>query len=208
MALFGRKDENLFQLFSESARMVVRGGDIINDLVNDYRDLETKMAQLTAMENEADELIQDLIRKLNSSFILPFDREDAFQLAHRLATTLDYITGIVDRMILYQAGSPNTRVREMVDVLYEALLLQEQAFGYLNKVEQNKKKIFDCCNKIRELERKQDHLYRSGLVDLFENQKDPIEIIKWREIYEHIEMAVDHVQDVADVIRNICVKYS
>ncbi|HHW61163.1 MAG TPA: DUF47 family protein [Syntrophomonadaceae bacterium] len=208
MALFGRKDEDLFQLFSDSAGMVVQAGDIVKELVDDYQDLEGRLEQLTEMEHEADLIIQALIRKLHSSFILPFDREDAFQLANRLANTLDYITGIVDRMILYQPGPPNQRVREMVDVLYEALLLQEQAFNYLDKVDHNKKKIFDCCNKIRILERKQDNLYRSGLVDLFENEKDPIEIIKWREIYEHIEMAVDHVQEVADVIRNICVKYS
>lgn len=208
MALFGRKDEDLFQLFSDSAGMVVQAGDIVRELVDDYQDLEGRLEQLTEMEHEADLIIQALIRKLHSSFILPFDREDAFQLANRLASTLDYITGIVDRMILYQPGPPNQRVREMVDVLYEALLLQEQAFNYLDKVDHNKKKIFHCCHQIRLLERKQDHLYRSGLVDLFENEKDPIEIIKWREIYEHIEMAVDHVQDVADVIRNICVKYS
>ena len=80
MRLFGRKDQELFALFRESARMVIRGGDILRTVVNDYTDLDVKMAKLTAMEHEGDRMIQELVRRLNTSFILPFDREDAFQL--------------------------------------------------------------------------------------------------------------------------------
>lgn len=208
MALFGRKDENLFHLFTESSRVVVRGGDILNDVINDYRDLDLKMAKLLELENEGDRIIEQLLNRLNTSFILPFDREDAFQMVQKLAATLDYITGIIDRMILYKAGEPDQRVKEMVAVLYEALLLQQKAFNLIDKVEQNKRAIFECCEQIRQLERKQDNLYRSGLAALFENESQPLKVIKWREVYEHIEMAMDHIEDVGDVIRNICVKYS
>jgi len=198
----------LFLLFSECARVVVRGGDILLNVINDYTDLDIKMAKLTAMEHEGDRLIQDLVNRLNTSFILPFDREDAFQLVQKISTTLDYITGIIDRMILYKTGEPDDRVKEMVKVLYEALLLQEKAFNLIDRVEHNKKEILECCEQIRKLERKQDNLYRSGVAGLFENEDDPIFIIKWREIYEHIEMAQDYVQDVAELISNICIKYS
>lgn len=208
MRLFGTKDEHLFKLFSDSARMVVRGGEILQDVVDDYTELDIKMAKLTAMEHEGDQLLQDLMRRLNTSFILPFDREDALQLVQKLSTTLDYITGIIDRMILYKAGSPDHRVKEMVKVLNEALLLQERAFNLIANLESNNKEILDCCEQIRQLERKQDALYRSGVALLFENENDPIAIIKWREVYEHIEMAQDYVQDVGDLISNICVKYS
>ncbi len=209
MALFGRKDENLFFLFEESSRVVVRGGDILNDIIADYRDLDVKMSKLLDLENEVDRIIEQLVGRLNTSFIMPFDREDAFQLVQKLSTTLDYITGIIDRMILYKTGEPDQRVREMVEVLYSALLLQQKAFKLIDKVESNKKPIFECCEEIRKLERKQDNLYRSGLANLFENEKNkPLNIIKWREVYEHIEMATDHVEDVGNLIRNICVKYS
>ena len=209
MALFGRKDENLFFLFEESSRVVVRGGDILNDIIKDYRDLDVKMSKLLDLENEGDRIIEQLVGRLNASFIMPFDREDAFQLVQKLSTTLDYITGIIDRMILYKTGEPDQRVKEMAEVLYSALLLQQKAFKLIDKVESNKKPIFECCEEIRKLERKQDNLYRSGLADLFENEKDkPLKIIKWREVYEHIEMATDHVEEVGNLIRNICVKYS
>lgn len=209
MRLFGRKDEELFILFRESARMVVRGGEILRSVVNDYNDLDVKMAKLTAMEHEGDRIIQGLVRRLNTSFILPFDREDAFQLVQKLSTTLDYITGIIDRMILYKTGQPDARVREMVEVLCDTLHLQEKAFNLIDRIEQNKKAIMDCCLEIGQLERKQDLLYRNGVAYLFEHhENDPLSIIKWREVYEHIEMAQDHVQDVGELISNICVKYS
>lgn len=209
MRLFGRKDQELFTLFSESARMVVRGGDILRNVVDDYNDLDVKMAKLTAMEHEGDRIIQELVRRLNTSFILPFDREDAFQLVQKLSTTLDYITGIIDRMILYKAGKPDERVIEMVNVLYEALQLQEKAFNLIDHIEQNNKEILDCCREIGRLERRQDLLYRNGVAYLFEHHEDdPVSIIKWREVYEHIEMAQDYVQDVGELISNICVKYS
>jgi predicted phosphate transport protein (TIGR00153 family) len=208
MRLFGRKDEQLFALFKESARVVVRGGDILQEVVNDYRDLDVKMAKLTAMEHEGDLIIEDLVRRLNTSFILPFDREDAYRLVQKLSTTLDYITGIIDRMILYKAGQPDERVKEMVQVLLETLQYQNEAFNLLDKVEKNKKEILDYCEQIRKLERKQDNLYRNGLAALFENEEDPVAIIKWREVYEQIELAQDYLEDLSELMSNICVKYS
>lgn len=208
MRLFGRKDEYLFMLFSESARVVVQGGEILKNVVYDYTDLDVKMARLTAMEHEGDKIIEELVKRLNTSFILPFDREDAFQLVQSLSVVFDYITGIIDRMILYKAGPPNSQVMEMVEVLLEGIAIQARAFNLLNKVEQNKKEILHCCNQITKLERKQDSLYRNGLAQLFEEENDPIVIIKWREVYEHIEMAQDNVQRVGELISNIVVKYS
>ncbi|SHG56132.1 hypothetical protein SAMN02745221_00467 [Thermosyntropha lipolytica DSM 11003] len=208
MRFFGRQDKELYLLLNESARVVLRGGEILQEVVYDYQDLELKLAKLTALEHEGDRIIEELVRRLNASFILPFDREDAFALVQSLAVVLDYITGIIDRMILYKAGEPDNRVKEMVEVLLEAIKLQEKAFNLLNKVEQNKNEIIACCEEITYLERKQDNLYRNGLAILFENENDPMQIIKWREIYEHIEMAQDYVQEVAELLSGIVVKYS
>lgn len=208
MALFGNKDENLFFLLSESARVVVNGGDILNDVVNNYIDLDSKMASLTALENEGDRIIETLVRKLHTSFILPFDREDALQLVQKLASTLDYITGIIDILILIKQGKPNDRIKQMIEVLYDAILLQKKAIGLLSRLEQNKTIMLEYCEQIRQLEHKQDKYYRQGLADLFENEKNAVRILKWRGVYEHIELAQDHIEDVADLLRNMCIKYS
>lgn len=208
MGLFGRKDDQLFELFAETARVVIKGSEILKSVVDDYTQLDAKMTKLTAMEHEGDRIIQELVKKLNTSFILPFDREDAFRLVQKLSATLDYITGIIDRMILYNTGKPDDLVREMVGVLIDALILQERMLNLLDKVDKNKKEIFQCCDEIRMLERKQDTLYRNGVATLFEHEDDPIFIIKWREVYEQIEMAQDYVEDMSELMRNICVKYS
>lgn len=208
MALFGKRDENLFFLLEESARIVVKGGDILIDVITDYKDLDAKMAQMTALESEGDYLIEALVLKLHKSFILPFDREDALKLAQELAATLDYITGIIDIMILYKTGHPDQKTREMAATLYEALVLQEKAFQLLRRLEQNKDTMLAYCEQIRQLEHKQDNYYRSALADLFENEKNAVNIIKWRGVYEHIEMGMDHVEDVADLLRSITIKYS
>jgi uncharacterized protein Yka (UPF0111/DUF47 family) len=88
------------------------------------------------------------------------------------------------------------------------LLLQEKAFKLLNRLEQNKKTLLEYSEKIRLLEHKQDKYYRNGLADLFDNEKNAVNIIKWRGVYEQVEMAMDHVEDVANLLRNICIKYS
>ncbi|MDD4775606.1 MAG: DUF47 family protein [Syntrophomonas sp.] len=208
MALFGNKDENLFFLFNESARVVVAGGDILNDVVENYNNLDAKMASLTALENEGDRIIETLVRKLHTSFILPFDREDALQLVQKLASTLDYITGIIDILCLIKQGKPNAWIKQMINVLYEALLLQSKAIQLLSRMEQNKMMMLEYCEQIRQLEHKQDKYYRQGLGDLFENEKNAVRILKWRGVYEHIEMAQDHIEDVANLLRNIAIKYS
>ena len=208
MALFGNKDENLFFLFSESARVVLDGGDILNDVVENYVDLDGKMASMTALENEGDRIIETLVRKLHTSFILPFDREDALQLVQKLASTLDYITGIIDILCLIKQGKPNAWIKQMIDVLYEALLLQKKAIQLLPKLDQNRKMMLEYCEQIRQLEHKQDKYYRQGLGDLFENEKNAVRILKWRGVYEHIEQAQDHIEDVAILLRNIAIKYS
>ena len=98
MRLFGTKDEQLFMLFSESARVVVRGGDILQNVVNDYNDLDIKMAKLTAMEHEGDRIIQELIRRLNTSFFSPLTGK-MLSAGQQLSTPL-IISRIIDRMII------------------------------------------------------------------------------------------------------------
>lgn len=208
MGLFGKKDEKLFKLFVESAKVVVKGGDILVSVAEDYNDLDTKMANLTQMEHEGDKIIQQLVEKLNSSFVLPFDREDAFELVQKLDATLDYITGIVDRMILYKTGAPNQTVRDMVQILYQALKEQEAAFAMLENLDSKKGSIMKCAETIRNLEKKQDSMYRTSMAALFEKETDPIKIIKWKEVYENIETATDYLEDVGDLLSNLCIKYS
>ena len=205
---FGSKDYKLFDLFGASANVVVRAGAIIKDVVENYDNLDERMNQLTKLEDEGDQIIEALVQKLNQSFILTFDREDAYALVQKLDSILDYIAGIVDRIVLYKAAQPNQVVSNMVEVLEKAIILQERAFTYFSDFEHKRKQIMECCDQISNLEKQQDMLYRQAMVDLFQGKYDAMTVIKWKEIYEHIETTLDRCEDVSNLIRGICIKYS
>lgn len=205
---FGSLDYKLFDLYGASANIVVRAGAIIKELVEDYDRLDERMNQLTALEDEGDRIIEELVHKLNQSFILPFDRDDAYALVQALGSILDYIAGIVDRIVLYQATQPNQVVSNLIDVLQQAIKLQEDAFKMFTDFENKRKKIMLCCDRIAELEKQGDALYRQAMADLFEGHYDAMNVIKWKEIYEHIETTLDRCEDVSNLIRGICIKYS
>lgn len=208
MWLFGRKDYKLFDLFGASANVVVRAGDIVKNVVEHYDNLDEQMNQLTALEDEGDQIIEALMQKLNQSFILPFDREDAYALVQKLDSILDYIAGIVDRIILYKVTLPNPVVSNMIEVLEKAITVMEKAFIMLSDLEDKRQKIMDCCEEIMALEKECDMLYRQGVAELFHGQYDAMTIIKWKEIFEHIETTLDRCEDVSNLISGICVKYS
>ncbi len=208
MWLFGRKDYKLFDLFGASANVVVRAGTIVQDVVKNYDNLDERMNQLTALEDEGDQIIEDLMQKLNQSFILPFDREDAYALVQKLDSILDYIAGIVDRIILYKVTLPNPVVSNMIEVLEKAIKLMEKAFKMLSDIEDKRREILACCDEIMALEKKCDSLYRQAVAELFQGQYDAMTIVKWKEIFEHIETTLDRCEDVSNLISGICVKYS
>ncbi len=208
MWLFSRKDYKLFDLFGASANVVVRAGTIVKDVVKNYDNLDERMNQLTALEDEGDQIIEDLMQKLNQSFILPFDREDAYALVQKLDSILDYIAGIVDRIILYKVTLPNPVVSNMIEVLEKAIRLMEKAFKMLSDIEDNRREILACCEEIMALEKECDTLYRQAVAELFHGQYDAMTIIKWKEIFEHIETTLDRCEDVSNLISGICIKYS
>ncbi|NPV26027.1 MAG: DUF47 domain-containing protein [Firmicutes bacterium] len=205
---FGQKDYQLFRMFSESARVVTCAGEIVRDVVYNYKSLDERLAELEALENEGDKIIEQLMQKLNQSFVLPFDREDAYSMAQKLDSILDYITGIIDRMILYKPGVPNQVVRDLVETLLMAIKEQEKAFKLLESFESKRNQIIECCENIKRLEKKGDILYRQAMAELFQGVQEAMQIIKWKEIYEHIETTLDRCEDVSTLINGICIKYS
>ncbi|MDH7479282.1 MAG: DUF47 family protein [Syntrophomonadaceae bacterium] len=205
---FGKKDTKLFELFSLSANVVVRASAIVKDIVTDYEDLHEKMKALMVLEDEGDQLIEELVHKLNQSFILPFDREDAYAMVQELDSILDYLAGIVDRIVLYKAAQPNKVVSDLAEVLDKSVGLMETAINLLRDLESRRREIVNCCDQIVDLERKGDNLYRLAMADLFDGGHDVMTVIKWKEIYEHIENTLDRCEDVGNLIRGICIKYS
>ncbi|MFZ5626450.1 MAG: DUF47 domain-containing protein [Bacillota bacterium] len=197
-----------FELFSKNGQAISQAARILKETVNDMSKLETNMATLKRIESEGDEITRQLLDELNSALITPFDREDVFRLAQFLDDILDYIYCTADRMILYRATEPTQCVKELAEVLADVCARVEKAVCLLNKVSANQEEIVKLCREINSLESRGDAIFRAGIQSLFDTAKDPMDFIRWKEIYEHMEHLLDLCEDVGDVLKGVVLKYA
>ena len=205
---FKPKEDDFFKLFIESSLILRQGAYVLTDVMNDYTQLEVKMQQISDLEHQADDINDAIIDKLNQTFITPLDREDIYSLATMLDDVVDFLQGTMQRMVLYKAGKPTEGATQLVNVLAECTEEMVLAFTALKNIRGNQQKLLDNAKKIGELESKGDHIYRREVALLFETCPDPIEIIKWKEILEHIENALDHCESIGDLLRGVVMKYA
>ncbi len=199
------KQEGFFELFEKQVKTVTRGAYALADLVNDYTDIEDKAFKLKAIEHDGDEVAHEIIRKLNMTFVTPLDREDIHSLAQELDDILDYIEGAADRMVLYEIKEPTESAVKLVKILVESAELVEEAVTRLRDLKQLSA-IRETCIAVNRLENQGDQVNRAAMAKLFQMHDQPIEALKWREIYYNIETAIDRCEDVADILESIALK--
>jgi len=204
---FKPRDDYFFNSFDKMAGLLIEGTAILKDYVVNNGDPLPRLEKLNQLEAEGDNLFGATLDKLNTSFITPFDREDIYELSKELNKILDHIQGTMEKIVLYKTGQPkDTSIRQMVVVLENAVTEVLNAVSDLRNLNQNYQHVLACCDLIRQYENEGDHLYRQGLAELFET-KDAIEIIKWKEILEHLESTLDYCQDASYVLKGVAVKY-
>ena len=159
------------------------------------------------LEHDGDAVTHQIMAELHRSFITPFDREDIALLAHSLDEVTDYIHSSADMMILYKVGQPTARARELADVIVQATVEVEKTVSEIHE-RINREKLLKGCMEINRLENDGDAIYRAALAELFSDSTDTASLIKWREIYEHMEMAIDRCEDVANVLEGVALKYA
>lgn len=201
------REEKFFDLFDQVAEKVVLAAEALELALLDYGHLAETCERVRLLEHEADRLVHEIMDRLNKTFVTPLDREDILSLAHVMDDVLDFSESSIDRMLLYGIKGPVPYSLEMAQVLVRAAQQIRQGvtglrnFGDLSG-------ILDPCVRINELENQGDSLNRQALRDLFTGHHDAVTIIKWREIYDHLETAIDRCEDVADVLESIAVKNS
>jgi predicted phosphate transport protein (TIGR00153 family) len=199
------KQENFFDLFEKQVKTVSRGAHALVDLVTNFTDIEDKAFKLKAIEHDGDEIAHEIIRKLNMTFVTPLDREDIHSLAQELDDILDYTEGAADRMVLYEIKEPTESAIKLAKILAEAAELVEEAVTRLRDLKQLSS-IRETCIAVNRLENQGDQINRAAMAKLFQMHDQPIEALKWREIYYNIETAIDRCEDVADVLESITLK--
>jgi len=202
------KEEVFFELFRESAGIVKEGSQMMQHMMGCYECMENRLSELLNLQERGDEVTDTIIRRLDETFITPFDREDIYSLARGLDEILDAICSSVDKMVLYKIGKPLEDFNRMVTVFGKNAETICETVLLLKNVKKNYDAIMVKCQEIKKLESEGDHLYRTGVAKLFENGMPPLEVIKWKEVYHQIEKALDRSEKVGKTIQGLVLKYA
>jgi predicted phosphate transport protein (TIGR00153 family) len=201
------KEEKFFDLFYELAIKIEEAGELFLDMVEHYEYSEQKIAKLKELEQEADVITHRTYEKMHKTFLTPIDREDIYALVNKMDSILDMIEASAARMSLYKVKVPAKEIIDQAKILNKAIKKVKYIVHAMKNMK-NAKMILDACVEINTLENEGDIVMRMTMTRLFEQEKDPIELIKWKEIFERIEEAIDVCEDVANVVEGIVLKYA
>ena len=201
------REEKFFDLFEQSARNMVKTARGLKELLDSWENVAIKVAGITELEHEGDSITHQIAAQLHRTFVTPFDREDIALLAHVMEDVTDFIHAAADAMLIYKIDQPTQRAKELADVIVQAAVEIEKAVPLLRH-RSELKKVLEHCIELNRLENMADKIFRSALGELFDDSKDTAYIIKWREIYEHMESATDRCEDVANVLEGVALKHA
>jgi uncharacterized protein len=205
MKLFPREID-FFEIFDKASLNLTKAASLLVSLMENFDNIEVRAKEIYEVEQDGDILTHDIMKKLNKTFITPIDREDLYALASRLDDVLDLIWGAVDRLSVFKITETT---QEAISMAKSLLVTTEAMHKAIHKLkEKNYSHVQEYCIEINRLENRVDRDFRDALARLFEDMKDPILIIKWKEIYEHLENATDRCEDVANIIEAIVLKHA
>lgn len=202
------KEEKFFDLLEESARNVVKGANLLAELMNKWEDVESTIRHLKDIEHDGDEITHRIISQLHATFVTPIDREDIAQLAEYLDDVLDFIEEVAAHMLIYKVKRPSERAQELAGILVKTASEVSAALPMLRRRD-TLNKIPEHCMEINRLENEADAVVRAAMAELFSDQLDlagMIKWMKWRDIYDHIENATDRCEDIANILEGVMIK--
>jgi len=201
------REERFFDLFEASARNVVEAAHRLQEMVDSWKNVEGSVAEITELEHQGDTITHNIMARVHRTFVTPFDREDIVQLAHSLDDIIDFIHAAADSMLLYRVGRPGPRAKELAEIIVQAAEEVERVIPQLRQ-RIVLSQVLKRCVEINRLENVADRVYRSAMAELFSDSADIANVIKWREIYAHMESATDRCEDVANVLEGVAIKYA
>lgn len=207
--MFGisKDEQKYFTMFSQSALKAQECAIMLEELMNDLGDMENKVKKIEEIEHECDEHVHNIFASLHKSFITPIDREDIHTIAKELDNIVDAIEAIAHKLQMYSIKTirkeavPMVKLITLATVELTALML---GMNKMKKVDVMKKHIIE----INRLENEADVVFREAMKDLFDNETNPIEVIKWKSIFEYLEDAIDYCEDVANIVEGVVMKHA
>jgi len=196
------RDGDFFVLFQKQAENIVSGAQAFVSMLEHYTGVPEQVQTIKAIEHNGDEITHQIFRKLNQTFITPFDREDIHELCSTMDDVIDLIDAAASRFVLYRVSEVRHGTLELCKVLAAATVELREAIHAMESPDKALHRIIE----INRLENESDRICRTLIAQLFEEEKNSVEIIKWKEIFEVIETAVDKCEDVSNVIESVILK--
>ena len=203
-----KKSNEFFVLFEESAEYFYEATLLLDEVMMDHRKADIKVKEINDLEHRADKVNDAIIDKLNQTFITPIDREDIYAIANGLDDGVDQLQGMLQRIVIYHTGEAREGALRLTKLLIESTAEIKRAAALLNAISKNQNEILAITSKIDKLESEGDHVFRGELAYLFEYVKDPIELIKWKDLLEGLEDTLDHCERMADLLKGVVMKYA
>ncbi len=199
------REESFFNLFEESAQNAVTTSKKLKELIDGWENVPVKVAEIDELEHVGDTITHQIVRQLHKTFVTPFDREDIALLAHSLDDITDFIQAAADAMLIYKVARPGESAKQLADTIVQSTVEVGLAVPELRS-RSGLQHLVSHCVEINRLENVADNIYRTAVGELFDKTSNIADIIKWREIYEHMETATDRCEDVANVLEGVALK--
>lgn len=196
------RETKFFDMFEDMSSNLILGATAIADLLRNFQDTSGYVKKIKDIEHRGDEITHAVFVKLNSTFITPFDREDIHTLASSLDDVLDFINAAADRIMLYKISAAPPAAFEIAQIIVKQSEALSRAVRNLEKL----KDVLPHCVEVNRLENEADRVSREAIGKLFENERDPIALIKIKELLEVLETATDKAEDAANVLETVVLK--
>jgi uncharacterized protein Yka (UPF0111/DUF47 family) len=201
------REEDFFGLFERHAALTVQGAKEMQRLVQGGQNIRALAARIKEIEHETDVITHSCVERLHTTFITPLDRDAIYELISHMDDIMDYIESASAAVMLYELTEMTEPARQLADVLVQATEAVTVAVTGLRTLKRAEP-ILNACIEVNRLENVGDEILRSALADLFRTARDPLLVLKWKEVYEALENATDRCEDVANVIEGVVLEHA
>ena len=201
------REKKFFALFEQGTQNAVKIAQQLKDMVYIWGNVKERVGVINDLEHQGDAITHQIFEQLHRTIITPFDREDIALLAHSIDDVADFIHAAADAMLLYKVERPTHRAKELADIVVQAVAEVERAVSEMHD-RIGRKQLLKRCVEINRLENIGDSVYRSAMAELFDDSADFAGVIKWREIYNHMESVIDRCEDIANILEGVAIKYA
>jgi uncharacterized protein len=198
------RDREFFDLFEEAGGNIGRATGLLEEMLREYPERSELAREILICEQEGDRITHDIIRRLNQTFVTPIDREDIYALSSALDDVVDYTEEVADYLGLYKIEAPMSQAQELATVLNQCGRQIGEAMPRLRGF----KDITHYTVELNRLENDGDRIVREAIASLFDNGIDPMVVIRWKDIFERLEEAIDAAEHVANILEGIVIKNS